>query len=218
MYRRMWLSSMILLLTVGSAAAERPAGGFKGGLSLADQTWTYTSDLGTVEKDTRSGLAFGAFMDIDVTPLLGIRPEILYVQKGNQVEVRVIDYAGNFEDWRTYKDRIDYFSVCLTGRFKPHLFSQLDLYFLAGPRMDIKVGSSSDMSEQEAEIILDSYKDVVPGATFGIGMERKVGPALTVLIEGRYDLDFGDAMVFNPSTHKLTIENSAILLLAGVRF
>lgn len=209
------LAMLVLACTTTSATGPIKFG-VKAGWSFAKQTWEYARYLGTVERDQRTGLAAGLFADMAVTPAVGLRGEFLYVQKGNQVEVPYRTYAGP-AGTLTFKDRIDYLSIVATGKL--NLTRQpVGVYLLAGPRLDIKLSTSSDIDSPATDSLIDSYKATVPGLTFGGGLEKTVGSFGTVLLEFRYDYDFADAIKYVGTENGVTIKNDGFQVLAGLRF
>lgn len=206
----------LLFLAAGTASAgARPKLGFKAGWSFADQDWEYSNILGKVDRAHRSGLAFGLFMDLPLTPVVQFRPEALYVQKGSQVEVVHMTEAGVPAGTLTFKDRIDYLSLVATVKFKKPA-GPVGVYVLGGPRLDLKVSTSSDDESPAMEAVLDSYKSTVTGLTIGLGVERSFGAIGPVVVEARYDHDFSEAARHVGEEATLTIDNKGFLFLVGM--
>jgi hypothetical protein len=209
----------VLLCALPSAIAQtKPGFGIKGGIALSNQDWEYSDGFDPGDRDRINGLAFGVFTDFALTPVVTLRPEALYVQKGSQMDFPVTDEANDQIGTVTYKDQIDYLSVLVTAKVQPPLITGLDFYFLGGPRLDFKVSADSDDTSAVMTTIIDSYKDVVTGLTFGVGLERKIGPTAKLLLEVRYDLDLSDAMVLDNSVNDLYIDNKTFAVLAGISF
>jgi hypothetical protein len=209
--------TLILVTTLAVTADARPRLGVKAGIAGADQTWEYSSALGTVNRNSRLGLAAGMFAELPIMSALQLIPEALYVQKGSQVEVAHMTYTGVPDGTETYKDRIDYLSLGITAKVKTSARS-LGLYFLGGPRLDLKIGTSSDIDSPNMNAILDAYKSSVVGLAVGFGAEKDLGESKAVFIEFRYDYDFGEAAEYVGDEATLTIDNRAFLVLVGVAF
>jgi len=208
--------SAFLLLAAGTASAgSRPKLGVKAGLSFADQDWEYTNSLGKVDRGHRSGLAFGLFTDLPLTPVVQLRPEVLYVQKGSQIELPYMTEAGVPAGTVTSQDQIDYLSLVATAKFKKRA-GPLGVYVFGGPRLDLKVSTSSDDESPAMEAVLDSYKSTVTGLTIGVGIERSFGAIGPVLVEARYDYDFSEAAKYVGDEATLTIDNKGFLILFGM--
>jgi hypothetical protein len=212
------LAVLVLFITGSTVlAGGSPRYGIKAGLVGANQNWEYSNSLGTVNRDHRTGMAVGLFLDLPWIQSFQFRPEALYVQKGSQIEVTNMTYVGVPEGTTTVKDRIDYLSLRATVRMKTSA-GPLGLYFLGGPRLDLKVGASSDINSPEMQTILDAYKSSVAGLTVGLGLEGALGPKGSLFIEVCYDYDFGEAAKYVGDEATLTIDNKAVLVLVGVAF
>jgi len=213
------ISAVVISLVVGLSisAAAVPRYGIKAGLTGANQTWEYSNVLGTMNRNHRTGMVVGAFLDLPRIQGLLLRPEVLYVQKGSQVDVMHTSYAGVPQGTITLKDRIDYLSLRATARVKTSA-GPLGFYFLGGPRIDLKIGTSSDIDSPEMETILDAYKSSVAGVTVGLGLEGALGPKGSLFVEVCYDLDFGEAAKYVGDEATLTIDNRAVLVMVGMAF
>lgn len=211
--------AVVVLLVIGSSvsAAAGPRFGVKAGLVGANQNWEYTNILGTVNRNHRTGMVVGAFLDLPRIQGLLLRPEALYVQKGSQIDVMHVSYDGVPQGTVTLKDRIDYLSLRATARVKTSA-GPLGFYFLGGPRLDFKIGTSSDIDSPEMETIFDAYKSSVAGVTVGLGLEGSLGPKGSLFVEACYDLDFGDAAKYVGDEATLTIDNRAVLFTVGMAF
>jgi hypothetical protein len=210
------LAALLMVVAIQSASAGlRPNYGIKAGLVLADQDWEYDNILGSLERDCRTGFAAGVFIDFALVPNLGLRPEVLYVQKGSRVDVRHLRYDDIYGSTTTFTDRIDYLSFVLNVKLKTGN-GPFGLYVFGGPRVDLKAGTSTDAPDANLEDILDSYKSTVNGLTFGLGLERALGGIGPVLLEARYDYDFGEAARHVGSEATLTIDNRSFAVLVGL--
>jgi len=211
----------MLLLVVGSSntrAGMHPQFGVKAGIALADQTWKYSNFLGTVARDTRTGLVVGAFADLSLGPILHLQPEALYVQKGDAVEVPIT--SPSFPDpvgTRTLRDRIDYLSLVAPVKLQATR-GLLGFYLIGGPRLDLKLSTRSDIDGPDINAILDSYKSSVAGLTVGAGVQRSFGTFGPVLLEARYDYDLSDAAKHVGSEATLVIDNKEFSILVGLIF
>ena len=208
---------ILLVVVTAATAGARPAFGFKSGLVGADQTWEYSNILGTVGRDHRLGLAAGLFVNVPLAEHLQFVPEALYVQKGSQVEVTHMTYTGVPDGTETYKDRIDYLSLGAIVKLRTSAGS-LGLYFLGGPRVDLKIGTSSALNSSDIDVILDAYKSSVAGFTAGLGIDGGLGANGLLFGEVCYQHDFSEAAKYVGEEATLTIDNRTILFLVGVTF
>jgi len=207
----------LLLVSSSVSAAASPRYGIKAGLAGANQNWEYSNVLGKVNRDHRTGMAVGVFLDLPLKQSFQFRPEALYVQKGSQIDVTHMTYAGVPQGMTTIKDRIDYLSLRATARVKTAA-GPLGLYFLGGPRLDLKMGASSDIDSPEMDAILDAYKSSVVGLTMGLGIEGALRAKGSLFVEVCYDFDFGEAAKYVGDEATLTIDNKAVLLMIGMAF
>lgn len=206
------------ILTVSTAQAASGTFGIKGGLSFSDQDWDYSETPDLIEPDHLTGVALGVFIDFPLTSFASLRPEALYVRKGNSMDfIRTNDF-GEILGTDTYKDRIDYLSLLVTAKIKTPIKFVGDWYVLGGPRLDFKINTNSDMNSDEWNLIMDSYKDAVPGLTLGLGMDKQLGTSWGVLLEARYDLDLGNEMELNTSFNDIEIKSKSLMILAGITF
>jgi hypothetical protein len=215
-------SAVLAVLVLSFAGSSVLAGGslrygIKAGLVGANQNWEYSNSLGKVNRDHRTGMAVGLFLNLPWIQRFQFRPEALYVQKGSQIEVTNMTYVGVPQGTTTIKDRIDYLSLRATARVKAST-GPLDLYLLGGPRLDLKIGTNSDIDSPEMQTILDAYKSSVAGLTVGLGLEGAMGPRGSLFVEVCYDLDFGEAAEYVGDEATLKIDNKAVLVLVGVAF
>jgi hypothetical protein len=106
-------------------------------------------------------------------------------------------------------ERVDYLSLQALLKLKAPL-AGLAPYALGGPRLDIKVGGSSDMPS----IDQDDYKTVVAGLTLGGGLQYPIPAIGAIFVEFDYYLDLTDAY----DRELLSIRNRTFALLGGIAF
>lgn len=216
-------SKVVVLVAIGtlvfasSTVWAGPFGfGVKAGLTSFDQSWEYSSaSLGTIELDSKSGVAFGVFGQIPFTPVASVRIDALFVQKGGEVEVALTSPSSpDIIGHRTVKERVDYLSLAVSGRVGT-AGNFIGVYALVGPRLDFKVGGEFEFSGEFSD---ELYGSTVFGLVLGGGVEAGLGPKATGLLEFRYDLDLSDAVEYSGTETDLTVKNNGFLILAGVRF
>jgi hypothetical protein len=207
------LFGMFLMAALAVDTCARTALGIKLGLVSADQTWEH-SILGEVNPDHRLGMAFGLFAKLPIASVLEIRPGALYVQKGSQMKVTGMPEVGLPVVTRVCKERIDYLSLEAIAKVKV-TDKTSPLYLFGGPRLDFKVGASTELA---SDVILDAYHSTVAGLRFGVGAERTLGVRGSLFAEVCYDYDFGEAAKWVGEEVTLTIDNRAVLVLVGVAF
>lgn len=207
------------LLCGSSTRAEIQLGG-KAGLALADQEFDYYTTVFDRNIEWRFGVAGGIFAQTRVLPYLGLRVEALYVQKGYKEDFTSTDETGGIIGTETFQTRLDVLSLNLLGTGNLHTGT----YAMIGPRLDIKLGTDSDIPEgampQELE---DTYASTIAGLTIGAGQELSVTGLGTVFFEGQYYLDVGKLYDRGtPGEDEITtlksIKNRSFAFFAGLRF
>jgi hypothetical protein len=213
------LIAAILLIASSStvSAVVQPKLGIKAGMAVANQQWEYNNILGHLDRNHSLGFAAGVFADLSPTSMLGIRPELLYVQKGSSVKVHYATYTGHNTDTETLADRVDYMSLSLDVKLAVG-HGPLGYYAFCGPRLDVKLSTRTDVPGEDIQGILDSYNSTVTGLTFGLGLQRALGKLGPVMIEARYDYDFQEAARYVGSEATLVIDNKALMVLVGLTF
>ncbi len=219
MKKTRFLIALILLL---AASPNVWAGtglqyGIKAGVSFGDQTWNYSNELGQVNRDQRKGYAFGVFADWSLTPLLGLRPEVLYVQKGSQIQARTGSYPYLTGGTITFRDRVNYLSLLATAKLQ-FGGGPIGFYLIGGPRVDLKLNSNSTLASSDMQAILDSYKSTVPGLTFGVGAQSSLSPFGPIMLEFRYDYDSREAAKYVGNQANIVIDNKTYTILFGLLF
>jgi len=221
----------VVLLLGTSALAQTPLKlGIKAGLSFYDQTYDINVDGASFDPGTGTGFSVGLMGDYAVTPLLAVRTELSYVQKGSKTQAEVFILTGDppafVVDTFVVKDRVDYVSASVIGRFSLPLLDQ-GFYLLAGPRLDVRVNDEYTIDgaiDEERISTGRDYESTVFGATLGLGYQFSKGPLPKVFVAADYHLDFTDAFTQDSSDPEkvgspdYTIRNRTILVTVGMRF
>jgi hypothetical protein len=211
----------ILLVAAAAVSAASPISfGAKAGISFAKDSWTYGDPGFNVDHEWLSGLAGGVLVERSIVPYFSAQLELLVVQKGFKDRLYRTtdenpDVIGSFD----VHYRLNMLSLNLLG--KAVLPSRT--YVLAGPRLDFKLSSSHDLSDEAYDNLEKQFKRTVIGLTFGLGQEFRLGPLMAVFVDGQYYLDFGKLydlkLQGEVKIGQLTsIRNQAFALYAGVRF
>jgi hypothetical protein len=188
------IAAFLLAFTATDAAAQidvKP--GLTAGLNLA----TLRGD--DVENTSRStGFHVGGMLLIDLAGPVDVQPEILYTQKGSQIEDFILDVGGGDQAVQDATFRLNYLQINglvryspPTGPVRPVFFGGPYLAFELSEEIDVESGDSSVMGTSETEFF--SSTDV--GAVIGGGVEAALGfgtlqvdvryvPGLTDLPEG----------------------------------
>ena len=202
------IRASIILIRVSITHCKLIEGyGFKSGISIANQDFTFTEDLHFDTKN-RTGFDIGVYIEWFSVPFFGVLTEVHYIQKGMIDEIMGIDEYGNETGTIRYDNRVDYLTFPFLVRI---LFENkyMSPYLLIGPRFDFLLGYDSQHG-----VLYDEFKKVDIGGDIGIGVEINSTEPLTVLIEGRYSSDFTDAC----KTDYLRVKNKVFEILVGLEF
>lgn len=185
--------------------------GVKGGFSLANLAFDPEPTDNPLENKT--GAVGGFSMNLRLSRVFSLQPEILYVQKGTKITIT----EGEGE--MTGKLNVDYLEIPLLlnisfakegSSFVPSVF--------AGPYVGLNTRAkikSSYGGESYSEDFKDSVKDTDFGLAFGVGLGMKVGSGKIVL-DVRYDL--GLTNVADGMDEGGSVKNRAWLFMLGYCF
>jgi hypothetical protein len=176
--------SIVLALTIAvSAVPQGQAGmafGVKGGVSLSH----VNADLfGTQNRTGFVGGVYGAF---DLSPHLGVQPELLYVRKGARLFSTDVTIGGiTFGSVGTTLD-VDYVEVPVLLRVSLPTAGPVDARLLAGPVVSFK---ANEQLSTTGLIDVTLPSNLTKTTDFGIAVGGAVAVrngALDVVAEGRY--------------------------------
>lgn len=160
MSRLLSLLALALLVAAPAAFAQGygyrpgPTVGLKAGLNVAD---LYGSDA-PANTDPRLGFSGGLTADIPVTPLVSVRPEILYTQKGTSSSTSDATLS------------LDYVEVpVLVGVTVPATDTGLMIGAYAGPSIAFKVRESANFFSGTSDVFRDTDFGGAFGVTVGAG-------------------------------------------------
>ena len=185
--------------------------GVKGGLSLSNLT--VKPEETAFPFDNKTGVVGGISLNLGLSRMFSVQPEILYVQKGSKASETVegVELTGKYE--------IDYVEVPLLLNFsfaKPGSSFVPSVY--AGPyagfnaRAKIKITGDGESYSQDFK---DEIKDTEFGLTFGIGLGKKIGHGKIVL-DVRYDL--GLTNIAEGMAEGESVKNKTWLFMLGYCF
>jgi hypothetical protein len=210
---------VVLVLAVATALATAPAHaglafGVKGGVSVSQ----VQADL--FDTDNRTGFVGGVYGAFDLTPMIGIQPELLLVRKGAKLFGTDVSVGGiPLGEIGTTLD-VDYLEVPLLLRVSLPVAEAVGVRFLAGPVASLKV----DEKLSTTGLIgysLDS--DQVKTADFGLAAGAAVAfrsGTFAVVGEGRYTLgltNISDLSIADVSFGG-DVKNGSFYLMAGLEF
>jgi hypothetical protein len=162
--RSLSLFSVILMLSVTAPSfSQVRVYGLKLGAVNATQSWAYTAQI-PVPTTNRWGVDIGAYIEwFDMSPV-SLVTEMHFTERG--VSEKLVETTPEFPEGTgnvfLVSDEVDYLSVpiLLKGRCD---IGPADLYLLAGPRIDLRLGSRGG-------VVFAHFRDVSYGPTFGAGV------------------------------------------------
>ena len=172
--------------------------------------WGAFSIGNLIGASTKSSLgpSFGAIVEIPMIPLLSIRVEPSYIQKGSDV------YFPDLGGPDILKERNQYFQVPVELKidlpvavFSPHV--------LIGPNLGYLL-SAKRSTNQSGGIDLDNksrFKDLDCALDFGAGLEYSIAPLIRATLDYKYSLGLLNISEYSP-VHTRGIQISAGLLFS----
>jgi len=204
-----------IALTPITATAQR-AGDMTVGLMAGVNYATVHQDpeLGDVEFNHRLGLLAGGFLDFRLNDVFSIEPEVLYSQKGAEVQ----GTGSNSDSEGTFK--LDYIEVPVllkfwvpvtnTG-FRPFLFAGPSVGFEVNCSLEGEILSVTGSTDCEETSVVNT-KSTDFGGTVGGGIEFLAGMQ-AVRIDARYTHGFTD---INDSGDARDIKNRVFAVTVGL--
>jgi len=213
-----FVAAISLVLTTTVIVAQPVSVGVKGGVAVNDQHFEYGSQTFQLDVDRAIGLNFSLQIERKISPFVSVRIDAGWIQKGFKETINLVDESANPIGTKDAGARINYASFALL--LKRALPSST--YFVAGPRVDIKLSVSDDELDLLPQVVEEGLKSTVFGLTVGVGQEFSV-PALGALfVEVQYLRDLTDLYSRGPIAETkvgtlLSIDNQAITFLVGLR-
>ena len=208
---------VVLALAVALSAAPAHAGlafGVKGGVSISQ----VRADL--FDTDNRTGFVGGVYGALDLTPVIGIQPELLFVRKGAKLFSTDVSIGGiPLGEIGTSLD-VDYLEVPVLLRATLPVAEAVGVRLLAGPVVSLKLDEKLSVSGLAGySLDSDQVKTADVGLAAGAAVAFRSG-ALALVGEGRYT--FGLTNVSDLSIEDVSIggdvKNGSFYLMAGVEF
>ena len=201
---------------IPSAATAQRAGDMTVGILAGVNYATVDQDpeFGDVEFDHKLGLLAGVFLDVALNDVFSIEPEVLFSQKGAEVE----GTGNNSELEGTFK--LDYIEVPLLLKFKvPVSSAGFRPFLFAGPAVGFEVkceldgeilSVTGDTDCDETSLVNTKSTDF--GGTVGGGFEFLAGMQ-AVRVDARYTHGFTD---INDSADAREIKNRTFAVTVGL--
>jgi hypothetical protein len=162
--------------------------------------------------DRRTGFMVGGYALIDLAGPISLQPELLYVQKGAQVESEFS--LGGQTQTITSTLKLSYLEVPVLGKFDVPVTGPVSPSLFAGPSIGINLAASQ---ESEAGGQSESQDVDVSGTDFGFTVGAGVGVELgvgTANLDVRYQLGLSNL----PTEGDASVKNRGIGVTAGLTF
>jgi len=196
-----------LALLIATPLQAQTTLGVKGGINIATVD-TNVSDISDLV-DSKTGFVGGGFVTLGLGSLFALQPELLYSQKGFQVD----------EFGETVKFNANYIEipVLLKAQFK---LAMLRPAVYAGPVLSFE--TSCSLSALEVSVDCDDEtagvgerKTNERGAVFGANLDFILG-SITLILDGRYQLGLTN-LDDDPDSDD-SVKNNVWQIMAGVGF
>lgn len=160
------------------------------------------------DADSKTGIAFGAFMSVPIGTYFGIQPEVLFSQKGFKGSGSI--FGTNYEITRT----TNYLDIPIYLQFKPTEF----ITFVAGPQYSFLLSRNDEFESefgtvsQEEEFENENIRKNTLGASLGFDINLN-----NIVLGARASLDLQDNKGDGSSTTP-RYRNTLIQATIGYRF
>jgi hypothetical protein len=211
-----FITGILVLAAVLAAAVPAHAGmvfGVKGGLSVSQ----VQADV--FDTENRTGFVGGVYAGFDLTPMIGLQPELLFVRKGAKLYEYTGDVLGIPVSESVTLD-VDYLELPVLLRVSLPVAEPLGVRLLAGPVASLKLDESLSTSGLFGySLDSDQIKTADIGIAAGAALAMRSGN-LRIVGEGRYT--FGLTNVSDLSVEGVSlggdVKNGSIYLMAGLEF
>jgi hypothetical protein len=203
----------LFVLAAGSAAAGAADFGIKGGINIANIHGEDPEDEG----DWKNGFAGGVFIDLGITPLFALQPEILYVQNGSKTTFLEGEWSLKFNYLQVpVLAKVD---LPVGGSLVPVLYAGGYAGLLLDSKLTVEAGNNSGTIG-----LKDNTKSYDAGLVFGAALDFTVGTG-TMTIEGRYNLGMveiddgiGGGIFGIEEAEKTDMKNESWMVMASYAF
>jgi len=210
------LATIALILMAGILAiyGQFPSSfGAKAGISLANQTYKLSPIDYNLETEPVVGPTISLFMEVFRGDHFSLQMDLSYLVKGSKTSTEsvTVDHLNNDQiivnEGEQSTSTFKYLSIATIARYRLGQGS-LQPYFLLGPRVDILLKYETD-----SEYPLDEQNSVIPGLTFGTGLEYGLNN-LGLFAELQYQGDF----IPVTGQDALLVNNHMISFTLGLRW
>lgn len=204
-----FLAAATLCAVLAGGAVAGVSMGLKGGVSVSK----VNADL--FSTDNRAGFLGGLYMGIDLSPNIGLQPELLYVRKGASLFNTELTWNGHvYASVGTNLD-VDYVEVPVLLKLHTADAGPVNLRLLAGPVVSFKAREAlSTTGLLGFHLPTNQVKTSDIGLAGGIGAAVKNGN-MKLVAEGRYTLGLANV---SSLPYGGDVKNGAIYATVGLEF
>jgi hypothetical protein len=205
---------VLLFCTPSAHAGLIKHWGLFGGLTSSNHAFDGDNFIDDSQK-RRTGINGGAFVEWLNIPLISIKSQSWYNEKGAGIEFLETSYEYPLGNGTvTENTRLSYISFAILGKLQMSsgLFPP---YLEAGPRFDYL------LAYEENRVLTEVYKNFeksIYGLTFGAGLERSLPGGPTLLLEIRYNIDLKDSYSVDTEAFNYSMRNRSFEVSAGLGF
>lgn len=185
--------------------------GIKTGIGSSNHSWDY-SDGFELKLDDKTGFSSRVFADFFNFKFFCVEGEIGYLRKGftDKIPFTTTLQPDGTGEYITFNISLDYLNFSTLAKFK-YETKYVTPYILAGPQINILV--NKDVHDAW-KVIYDKFKTTNIDFSVGAGAEFNLKLPLSLLLEYRFEKDFGN----NYDAPYIDIKNYSHVFLIGVKF
>ncbi len=193
-----------VLLTTASYSQVKLAIGPEVGINIAN--FTTTPDIST---STRTGMIFGADLDVGFGHYISIQPGLRFVMKGA---------SGNDGAGGTVTDKLNYFEIPVLLKVTFPL-TEVKPFLIAGPILGINMSANADDTPQGGNGTSTDISSSISGTDFNLliggGVGFKIAPKIDLY--GQFGYAFGLSNILKNATTQ-TFKTTGLQITAGAWF
>lgn len=173
-----FLCLILFCFGVQASAQSTLSLGFQAGLNYADASTS--PNFGEIS--TRMGLMVGGYLEISLSDVFSIQPELFEIQKGAESSVQT-ESGPSIVKWK-----FEYAELPILVKVKLGL-NQVRAFVFAGPNIGIKTQAESEVTlgtQSQTSDIRDQIKSTEISFDFGIGGEYRIDSTVALIASIRY--------------------------------
>jgi hypothetical protein len=207
-----WLIGFSLLLAPLAAQAQQRAEsavgfGVKLGLALSTLSSDDLDDIEFLDLEHKLGFAVGGLVNIPLSPMVSLQPELLYVTKGADVE-----FFGEDVGYIA----LNYLEVPVLLRVDVPVAGSVAPFIVAGPALGFVVSAKAVDNDGDTENIKDDVEALDLGFILGGGLGIPLSSGGLLEIEARYE--HGLSNIDDDPNADVELKNRAFFILGAYRF